>query len=516
MIAAVSAVPLFLAALVPWLGRFSLRLLPWAPLPALLLLVVPTPGVELNWLLLGSRLGLDPVGRVFLLFGNLLWTCAGAYAIGYLRSDAAAGRFCLWWLLALAGYQLAVLAQDPISFYFGFTLMSLAAYGLVVHRGDAAALRAGRVYLVLTLLGEVAVLAGIMLGFAHGGGEGLLLLGLAVKAGLMPLHVWLPLAHPAAPAPASAVLSGVMIKVGLLGWLRVVAPGGDAWPEAGAVLLVAGLVSAYGGVLLGLTQREPKSVLAYSSISQMGMIAAVTGAALQDPVAGAALLPALLLYALHHGLAKGALFMGVALRGGVLYWSGMLLAALALAGAPFTSGALAKVAVKAGLGAGWLPMALSVAATGTTLLLGRLLLLLRTSPAVVGGGLQRASFAATVLASQLLAWWAAPGLAGKLTAPAGLWQAAWPVLLGLVLLAGLRLRQPMTLAAGDMVVVLERVAALTVAGGRRLGERLAALRAPQWRLPAPPARWERRLQRWSGGSGAVLAVLGLLALASLL
>ena len=113
--------------------------------------------------------------------------------------------------------------------------MGLAAYGLVIHNGDAAALRAGRVYLAMTLVAEAALLAALILIFEHtgtlapapaqlmGSGDwaiGLLIFSLGIKAGLVLLHVWLPLAHPAAPVPASAVLSGTMIKAALIGWMR--------------------------------------------------------------------------------------------------------------------------------------------------------------------------------------------------------------------------------------------------------------------------------------------------------
>jgi hydrogenase-4 component B len=114
---------------------------------------------------------------------------------------------------------------------------------------------------------------------------GLLAAGFAVKAGIMPLHVWLPLAHPAAPVAASAVLSGALIKAGLIGWLRLLPLGGAAWPGWGTVFVVVGLTTAIAGALIGVAQTRPKVVLAYSSVSQMGIIATLVGVGLLAPAA---------------------------------------------------------------------------------------------------------------------------------------------------------------------------------------------------------------------------------------
>jgi hydrogenase-4 component B len=106
---------------------------------------------------------------------------------------------------------------------------------------------------------------------------GLLLLGLGVKAGMVPLHIWLPLAHPAAPVAASAVLSGTMIKTALLGWMRFLPVGAVALPEWGGLLAGAGTLTLLFALPIGLTQSDPKVVLAYSSISKMGLMMLVLG-----------------------------------------------------------------------------------------------------------------------------------------------------------------------------------------------------------------------------------------------
>src|SRR5699024_2367349 len=148
------------------------------------------------------------------------------------------------------------------------------------------------------------------------------LVGFGVKAGTVPLHVWLPLAHPAAPPAASAVLSGAMVKAGLVGWLRLLPSGPDqtgltdgAIPQTvaifGWVLLVSALAGGFASAVLGVLQNDPKVVLAYSTISQMGFTTAVVAVGLIEPEFGDVTAAAAVLYAVHHGLAKGALFLGV-------------------------------------------------------------------------------------------------------------------------------------------------------------------------------------------------------------
>jgi formate hydrogenlyase subunit 3/multisubunit Na+/H+ antiporter MnhD subunit len=403
------AVPLLPVVLCAALGLRTLRrgaeaLVPWAALPALGLLVVPDrlgmPGSDA--ILLGSHLQLDSIGRAFLVLTVALWTAAGFYARPYLANDPLRRRFLGFHLLALAGNLGLILAADGVTFYLFFSLMTFAAYGLVVHDATPAARRAGRTYIVLAIVGESLMLAALVLGYQAAGSfefgvlealgdfpqrdlyVGLALFGFGVKAGMVPVHVWLPLAHPVAPTPASAVLSGAMIKAGLLGWIRFLPAGTTALPGGGDTCVVLGLIAAFGAAAVGATQREPKTVLAYSSISQMGWLLAGVGAAIAAPDATAPALAAVALFALHHGFAKGALFLGAGIaphasagRRRRLWLAGLGLSALAVVGAPLTSGALAKALLKeAGYGAGWsslLSTAWTVAAFMTALLLARFL-----------------------------------------------------------------------------------------------------------------------------------------------
>jgi hydrogenase-4 component B len=188
-------------------------------------------------------------------------------------------------------------------------------------------------------------------------------------------------AYAVAPAPAVAVLSGAMIKTGLLGWIRFL-PAGDAtlagWGQA---LIVVGVTGIGFGILFGLLQRRPRLLLGYSSISKMGVLTTGMGATLAWPAAAPVLSVALALYAAHHALVKGALFLGLDLveRGGLHPWvlAGLGLLALSLAGAPLTSGVLAKSLLTAGLPieAQYLVSLLAASAFATTLLMARFLLL---------------------------------------------------------------------------------------------------------------------------------------------
>ncbi len=467
--------------------RLAQALAPLAPLPALwAAAVLPEAAVlELPSVLLGTRLGLDATGRLFLLFTALTWLAAGLYARAYLAHDARRTAFWAFFLATQAGNLGLCLALDLASFYTAYALMTFAAYGLVVHTSTAEAWRAGRIYLVMAVLGELTLIAGLMM-TAHAAGSplvadlraaspsplavGLVTAGLGVKVGLPLLHLWLPLAHPVAPVPASAVLSGVMLKAGLLGWLRFLPLGQAAYPEAGAALLTLGLLAMFYGVALGLTQRDLKVVLAYSSVSQMGFMSLGVGAGLVAPQSWPLLLPAVGLYALHHALAKSALFLGagVALQAGGRLWvlAGLALPALALAGAPLTSGWLAKTTLKAGLTdlpplwAAAAAALLPLAAAGTTLLMARLLwLAARLQGKGAAGGLAPVWLAWT-LAGIVLPWALLPaGAAAGGPSPPLMATALWPMALGLALAglaAFLRLRLPVV-PPGDLVVPVERV-----------------------------------------------------------
>jgi len=502
--------------------------LPLAALPALVLALIgdSTSSVSLPWLILGSHFGLGGGGPVFLLLTALLWTLAGWYAPGYLGSDPRLRRYAFFHLLTLTGNIGLVLAEDVPGFYATFALMTFASYGLVIHSGSDAARRAGRIYLAVAIMGEALLLAALFLaadaadswrlqdlGAAVAASPrnhtiiGLALFGFGVKAGLLPVHFWLPLAHPVAPTPASAVLSGAMIKAGLLGWMHVLPLGHGNFPGWGLTVILLGLLAAFYGVACGLAQTEPKANLAYSSISQMGVMTIGIGAGLSDARAWPAIATAVTLYALNHALAKGSLFLGTgvstACRGASrgqrrLVLAGLSLAALVIAGAPLLGGALAKDALKypvTGAAEGIVPglgLMLSLSAVATTVLLGRFLLLIAAD--------MRSGPPHHVSRSVWLAWFAAlmatvAGAAGAISfyelevnvstfQLKAIWSALWPILTGASLLwlhaqrtvrgsvRGQKTFSPtLIIPPGDVVIVLERgVTAWRKIYGRLPGE----------------------------------------------
>lgn len=475
-------------------------LAPWAALPALAAPLAPDLHLPLPGLMIDSGLMLDATGRTFLAFTALLWWLAGLHARGYLAADKRRERFFGFWLAALAGNLGLILAADALTFYAFFTLMGFAAYGLVVYDGSAAARRAGRVYLLFVVAGEILLFAGLVSRVTGAGGADfaalasapptalaawLLLAAFATKVGALPVHSWLALAHPAAPAPASAVLSGAMIKAGLFGWLRFLPPEVSHGPALGTVVMAAGLAAAFLGVAAGLAQRNPKTLLAYSSISQMGLITAVFGAGLLAPGQWGLLAPVVALYVFHHALAKGALFMGVpivrreGLRG--LALAGMLLPAIALAGLPLTSGAAAKAAFKLNADAlpgdwpEWLAVLLPLASFATALLMVRLFVLLaREKGAGRAPQAMRLPWLALVLLGPLTVWgWPEDALTAL--APGFLWGALWPPAAALAL-AAFALRaglHPPRIPEGDLWPFLEALWIKIIMRFRR--RRLSAL-----------------------------------------
>ncbi len=536
LLAAVPAVPLALALMLTRRGRWAdlgLRIAPWAALPGLVA-VIWAGGTELSmpWLLLGSRVGLDSSGRAFLGFSAFLWLVAGIYSRGYLAHDPRARRFFAFFLLSMSGNLGLVVALDALTFFAFYTLMSFASYGLVVHERSCDNLRAGRVYIVLVVLGEVLVFAGLALtvtvsdySFPLGHREvsptavGLLVVGFGIKAGTLPLHVWLPLAHPAAPTPASAVLSGAMIKAGVLGWIRFLPLGVAELPAWGITMVAVGLLGVFYGVAVGLSQRDPKVVLAYSSISQMGYLTVMVGVGLLAPALWPAALAALLAYVIHHGLAKGALFLGVGAAAAgprSLVLLGLALPAVSLAGASLTSGASAKAALSGVLSAASLPASQSlgallwVAALGTALLMGRFLVVVfaRRGPGHPIGRSGWTAWVVSVLAVTTAILWmpgsqlvsapaaSAPVLAGGILSLL-LWRygprlAAWPrtvrVPPGDVLVPLARFGMPMirkALSAERKLEMFTPRAAVAVAdrgGVLASAARLAERRLLDWRI----------------------------------
>jgi multicomponent Na+:H+ antiporter subunit A len=439
---------------------------------AVLLVVAPLPGLAAACLLasgstvvlppalLGLTLVLDRPGAMLLGAAALLWMTAGAYAGRTFRGNPDGGRFSVWWLMTLTGNFGAFLAADLVGFYLFFTLASLAAYGLVVFDGSREAKRAAAIYVGLAVFGEALLLMAFVL-MATAVPDSSLLVGDAVasfatspwrdytmaflilafglKIGLFPFHVWMPLTYSAAPIPAAAVLSGSAVKVGVIGLIRFL-PLEAPMPDWGEVLVIAGLFSTFYGVAIGITQANPKTVLAYSSVSQMGLLAVILGMGLSAGDQSAVLVAAF--SATFHVLVKGGLFLAIGVatptrRGVWLVLVPAVVLALGLGGLPLTGGALAKFASKPLMGQGMVGALATVSAIGSTLLM------LHFLRRMWSGGSQPDSaeawpsilpWLATALAATVLPWILYSGATNEPLRDAILakeiWGAFWPVLLG--------------------------------------------------------------------------------------
>ncbi len=284
----------------------------------------------------GLHLRLDPLAAVFLLIVDLGAAAASLYAIGHAAHEPEPGRVLPFYPAFLAAMNLVMLADDAYGFLFGWEVMSLASWALVMaHHRDAGTARAGYIYIVMASLGTLALIGafGVLAtgadsfdfalmrrthpGIVQGGiALGLVLIGAGSKAGLAPLHVWLPLAHPAAPSHVSALMSGVMTKVAIYGFIRVVFDllGPAQWWWAMPILLLGGITAALG-VLHALMEKDIKRLLACSTIENIGVIFLALGLALAFranamPTAAALALTAGLFHAFNHMLFKSVLFFG--------------------------------------------------------------------------------------------------------------------------------------------------------------------------------------------------------------
>ena len=294
-------------------------------------LVLP---LGLPWI--GAHLRLDALAAFFLVVVNLGGAAASVYGLGYGRHEEAPARVLPFFPAFLAGMNLVVLADDAFTFLLAWEFMSLTSWALVMaHHREPGNAHAGYVYLVMASFGTLALLlafgllAGPSGGYAFEAIRGaylppglaalvlaLVLLGAGSKAGLVPLHVWLPLAHPAAPSHVSALMSGVMTKVAVYAFVRIVLDllGPPAWWWSVVVLALGG-ITAVLGVLYALMQHDLKRLLAYHTVENIGIIFIGLGLALAFEAnamgfAAALALTAALFHVLNHSLFKSLLFFG--------------------------------------------------------------------------------------------------------------------------------------------------------------------------------------------------------------
>ncbi len=285
---------------------------------------------------LGISLKADGFRALYAAVASFMWMMTSLFTPAYMAHGHSRARYCFFTLLTMGATIGVFLSDDLIGAFMFFEIMSFTSYCWVAHEQTPGALRAAQTYLAIAVLGGMAMLMGLMMLYqrvgslafdslahlAHTPGDAslylpgaLILAGFGAKAGMFPLHVWLPKAHPVAPAPASALLSGVLTKVGIFGILVISSRlffGDVLW---GNVLLVLGLINMFLGALLALFSTDLKRTLACSSMSQIGFI--LFGIAMQSLLGEHNALAAqgTVLHMLNHSLIKLCLFMAA----GVIY-----------------------------------------------------------------------------------------------------------------------------------------------------------------------------------------------------
>lgn len=274
---------------------------------------------------------IDGIGRLFVTFVSVVWVLAGIYSVVYMKHEGEEKRFFGFYLLVYAVLTGLYFSGNLVTMYLFYELMTLSSMPLVLHNGSREAIMAGMKYLFYSMCGAYMGLFGIFflyrycdtLAFTPGGSlntalaaghEGVLLaavfvmlIGFGAKAGMFPLHAWLPAAHPVAPSPASAVLSGVIVKGGVLAVIRVVfyMVGADfirgTWVQTAWMILT--LLTVFMGSFLAFGEPVLKKRLAYSTVSQVSYI--LFGLSLLQPQAAAGAL----LHTVFHSFIKCALFL---------------------------------------------------------------------------------------------------------------------------------------------------------------------------------------------------------------
>ncbi|MGI6604425.1 MAG: monovalent cation/H+ antiporter subunit D family protein [Firmicutes bacterium] len=286
----------------------------------------------------GLSFKVDALGYVLAIVVSFAWLMSSCYALSYMRKEKHGARYWAFSNFTLAGCLGVTFAGDLFSLFVFFELMSLISYMLVIHTETAEALRAGAKYLYLGIIGGLFLLYAIMATYEVSGTLDLeelrsftfpdngvytlsifvaYVIGFGIKAGMVPLHIWLPDAHPVAPAPASALLSGVLLKMGAYGMARVFLDlfGPEYLRSSGwsQIVVLLSVISIIFGSLVAIVQDDLKRRLAYSSISQLGYI--LLGLGLLTPLA----LHGAILHILNHALMKSCLFLAA---GAIIYRTG--------------------------------------------------------------------------------------------------------------------------------------------------------------------------------------------------
>lgn len=307
--------------------------------------IILSGAMELHLFSLGKNMNIlfrvDNVGRIFAAIVTVIWVLAGFYGFEYMKHEKEEKRYFGFYMMVFGVLLALDFAGSLLTYYFFFEMMTLLSMPLILHSKTKEAIMGGIKYLFYSLFGAYMVLFGVYflnkyastLDFTAGGtldmsavagNEGLLLvvafsmiIGFSVKAGMFPLHAWLPTAHPVAPAPASAVMSAIIVKMGVLGILRTVYYmfGADfirgTWVQT--VWIVLALITIFMGSMLAYREKNLKKRLAYSTVSQVSYI--LFGMAILQPQA----LTGSLLHVVFHAVIKALLFM---VAGVIIYKTG--------------------------------------------------------------------------------------------------------------------------------------------------------------------------------------------------
>jgi len=348
--------------------------------------------ISLSWPLpfADFNIGLDYLSLFFIIPLLILAAGCSIYGSQYFKQHRA-GRF--HWFnygLLVAGMMMVLVSRNVVIFMISWEIMSLSSFFLVISEaGKASVRRAGWIYFITAHVGTAFLFTAF---FLLGSGSGsfdfgcfgqipfsgsksnlifiFALTGFGLKAGFIPFHIWLPLAHPAAPSHVSGLMSGIMIKMGIYGILRVMLFIGPFHPWWGVLLIILGSISAIGGILFSIGQRDIKRILAYCSVENIGIILiglgiGIAGRSLGYPVVSMFGFAGALLHIVNHALFKGLLFLGA---GAVIRQTGtgeidklgglfkkmpltaslFLLGSIAISGLPFFNGFISELFIYAG------------------------------------------------------------------------------------------------------------------------------------------------------------------------
>ncbi len=287
---------------------------------------------------LSIELTVDKLSALFLLFLSILVLCVSIYSIGYIShyfEKRNVGLFYFLYTAFILSMAFVFTASNAVFFYVSWEAMSVLSYFLVIFESEVDKnQKAGILYIVMTHIGTAFLLIGFMISYSYTGSFDLFgsseaipgtakniifilfLLGFSTKAGAIPVHIWLPYAHPSAPSNISALMSGIMIKTAIYGLIRFVLEYlglQNTW--WGVLILIIGILSAVLGVAYALMEHDIKRLLAYHSVENIGIIFIGLGVSFLsfsegNAFAGSLALTASLLHTLNHALFKGGLFLG--------------------------------------------------------------------------------------------------------------------------------------------------------------------------------------------------------------